>query len=84
MAAPTKTVPHPGRPLAALVALIVIMLLGTLGGELSSPGQRHRTLALPPVRRAASSPGQWHADASGGMEIVVIGIPATYCGAGRR
>ncbi len=42
MAAPTKTVPHPGRALAALVALIVIMLLGALGGDLFSPGHWHK------------------------------------------
>ncbi len=42
MAAPTKTVPHPGRALAALVALIVIMLLGILGGDLFSPGNWHK------------------------------------------
>ena len=40
--APTKTVPHPGRALAALVALIVIMLLGVLGGDLFSPGHWHQ------------------------------------------
>jgi preprotein translocase subunit SecD len=39
--APTKTVPHPGRALAALVVLIVIMLLGVLGGDLVSPGHWH-------------------------------------------
>ena len=42
MAAPTKTVPHPGRALAALVALIVIMLVGILGGDLGSPGHWHK------------------------------------------
>jgi preprotein translocase subunit SecD len=42
VAAPTKTVPHPGRALAALVALIVIMLLGILGGNLFSPGHWHK------------------------------------------
>ena len=42
MAAPTKTVPHPGRALAALVALIVVMLLGILGGDLFSPGHWHK------------------------------------------
>jgi len=42
VAAPTKTVPHPGRALAALVALIVIMLLGILGGSLFSPGHWHK------------------------------------------
>jgi preprotein translocase subunit SecD len=42
VAAPTKTVPHPGRALAALVALIVIMLLGILGGTLFSPGHWHK------------------------------------------
>jgi len=42
VAAPTKTVPHPGRALVALVALIVIMLLGVLGGNLSSPGHWHK------------------------------------------
>jgi preprotein translocase subunit SecD len=42
VAAPTKTVPHPGRALAALVALIVIMLLGILGGDLFSPGHWHK------------------------------------------
>jgi len=42
VAAPTKTVPHPGRALAALVALIVIMLLAILGANLFSPGQWHK------------------------------------------
>jgi preprotein translocase subunit SecD len=42
VAAPTKTVPHPGRALAVLGALIVIMLLGVLGGNLFSPGQWHK------------------------------------------
>jgi preprotein translocase subunit SecD len=41
VAAPTKTVPHPGRALAALMALIVIMLLAILGGNLFSPSQWH-------------------------------------------
>jgi preprotein translocase subunit SecD len=42
VAAPTKTVPHPGRALVALVALIVIMLLGILGSNLFSPGHWHK------------------------------------------
>jgi len=42
VAAPTKTVPHPGRALAALVALIVIMLLAIVGGNLFSPGEWHK------------------------------------------
>ena len=42
MAAPTKTVPHPGRALATLAALIVIMLLALLGGDLFSPSQWHK------------------------------------------
>jgi preprotein translocase subunit SecD len=42
MAAPTKTVPRPGRALAALVALIVIMLVGILGGSLFSPAHWHQ------------------------------------------
>ena len=42
MASPTKTVPHPGRALAALIALIVIMLLAIAGGDLFSPGQWHK------------------------------------------
>ena len=42
MAAPTKTVPHPGRALAALIALIVIMLLAIVGGNLFSPSQWHK------------------------------------------
>ena len=46
MAAPTKTVPHPGRALVALVALIVIMLLGILGGDLFSPGHWHRNFKV--------------------------------------
>jgi preprotein translocase subunit SecD len=37
MAAPAKTVPRPGRALTALVALIVIMLVGILGGSLLRP-----------------------------------------------
>ena len=42
MAAPTKTVPHPGRALLALVVLLLIMLLSILGGSLFSPGQWHK------------------------------------------
>jgi len=42
VAAPTKTVPHPGRALIALVVLMVIMLLVILGGSLFSPGQWHK------------------------------------------
>lgn len=39
MAAPSKTVPHPGRALVLLLVLIVAMLLGILGGKLFSPSQ---------------------------------------------
>jgi preprotein translocase subunit SecD len=46
VAAPTKTVPHPGRALAALLALIVIMLLGALGGDLFSPGHWHKDFKI--------------------------------------
>jgi len=42
VAAPTKTVPHPGRAIAALIALIVIMLLAIAGGDLFSPAQWHK------------------------------------------
>jgi preprotein translocase subunit SecD len=42
VAAPTKTVPHPGRALAALIALIVIMLLSLAGTDLFSPSQWHK------------------------------------------
>ena len=42
MAAPTKTVPHPGRALIALVVLILIMLLAILGGNTFSPGNWHK------------------------------------------
>jgi preprotein translocase subunit SecD len=42
VAGPTKSVPHPGRALAALIALIVIMLLALLGGNLFSPSQWHK------------------------------------------
>jgi preprotein translocase subunit SecD len=46
VAPPTKTVPHPGRALAALVALIVIMLLSLLGGNLFSPGKWHKDFRI--------------------------------------
>jgi preprotein translocase subunit SecD len=46
VAPPSKTVPHPGRALAALVALIVIMLLGILGSNLFSPGQWHKDFRI--------------------------------------
>jgi preprotein translocase subunit SecD len=46
VAPPSKTVPHPGRALAALVALIVIMLLSLLGGNLFSPGQWHKDFRI--------------------------------------
>ena len=46
MAGPTKTVPHPGRALAALIALIVIMLLAIAGGDLFSPGQWHKDFKI--------------------------------------
>jgi preprotein translocase subunit SecD len=42
VAGPTKTVPHPGRAIAALIALILIMLLAIAGGDLFSPGQWHK------------------------------------------
>jgi preprotein translocase subunit SecD len=46
VAPPTKTAPHPGRALAALGALIVIMLLGIIGGNLFSPGQWHKDFRI--------------------------------------
>jgi preprotein translocase subunit SecD len=46
VAAPTKTVPHPGRALAALIALIVIMLLAIAGGNLFSPSQWHKDFRI--------------------------------------
>ena len=46
MAAPTKTGPHPGRALAALIALIVVMLLAILGGNLFSPSQWHKDFKI--------------------------------------
>ena len=46
MAPPSKTVPHPGRALTALVALIVIMLLSLLGGSLFSPGHWHKDFRI--------------------------------------
>jgi preprotein translocase subunit SecD len=46
VAAPTKTVPHPGRALAALIALIVIMLLALVGGNLFSPSQWHKDFRI--------------------------------------
>ena len=46
MAAPTKTVPHPGRALAALIALIVIMLLALVGVNLFSPSQWHKDFRI--------------------------------------
>ncbi len=39
MAAPSRTVPHPGRALVLLLVLILAMLLGILGGKLFSPSQ---------------------------------------------
>jgi preprotein translocase subunit SecD len=46
VAPPSKTVPHPGRALTALVALIVIMLLSLLGGSLFSPGHWHKDFRI--------------------------------------
>jgi preprotein translocase subunit SecD len=46
VAPPSKTVPHPGRALVALVALIVIMLLGIVGGNLFSPGHWHKDFRI--------------------------------------
>jgi preprotein translocase subunit SecD len=43
VAAPSRTVPHPGRALLLLLVLIVAMLLGVLGGKLFSPSDwRHQ------------------------------------------
>ena len=39
MAAPSRTVPHPGRALVLLLVLILAMLLGILGGKLFTPSQ---------------------------------------------
>jgi preprotein translocase subunit SecD len=46
VAPPSKTVPHPGRALTALVVLIVAMLLGLLGGDLFSPGHWHKDFRI--------------------------------------
>ena len=46
MAAPTKSGSHPGRALAALMALIVIMLLAILGGNLFNPSQWHKDFKI--------------------------------------
>ena len=46
MAPPSKTAPHPGRALAALAALILIMLLGIVGGNLFSPSQWHKDFRI--------------------------------------
>ena len=46
MAPPSKSVPHPGRALAALAALIVIMFLGIVGGNLFSPSQWHKDFRI--------------------------------------
>jgi preprotein translocase subunit SecD len=46
VAPPSKTVPHPGRALTALIALIVIMLLSLLGGNLFSPGKWHKDFRI--------------------------------------
>jgi preprotein translocase subunit SecD len=46
VAAPTKTVPHPGRALLALVVLFLIMLLSILGGSLFSPGHWHKNFQV--------------------------------------
>jgi preprotein translocase subunit SecD len=43
VAAPSRTVPHPGRALVLLLVLIVAMLLGVLGPKLFTPSQwEHR------------------------------------------
>jgi preprotein translocase subunit SecD len=43
VAAPSRTVPHPGRALVLLLVLIVAMLLGVLGPKLFAPSQwEHR------------------------------------------
>ena len=43
MAAPSRTVPHPGRALLLLLVLIVAMLLGIVGPKLFAPSQwEHR------------------------------------------
>jgi preprotein translocase subunit SecD len=42
VAPPAKGAPHPGRALAVLGALIVIMLLGIVGGNLFSPSNWHK------------------------------------------
>jgi preprotein translocase subunit SecD len=39
VAAPSRTVPHPGRALVLLLVLIVAMLLGILGAKLFTPSQ---------------------------------------------
>jgi len=46
VAPPSKTAPHPGRALAALAILIVIMFLGIVGGNLFSPSQWHKDFRI--------------------------------------
>jgi preprotein translocase subunit SecD len=66
VAAPTKTVPHPGRALAALIALIVIMLLGALGGDLFSPGHWHKDFKV-----------GLGLDLSSGTQVTMKAVPPT-------
>ena len=46
MAPPSKPQSHPGRYLAALVALFVVMLLGVIGSNLGSPADWHKSFKV--------------------------------------
>ncbi len=46
MAPPKTTVPRPGRALAVLAALIVVLLIAIVGKDAFSPGQWHKNFAV--------------------------------------
>ena len=46
MAPPRKSGSRPGRALAALVALIVVMLIGIVGANAFSPGKWHKDFKI--------------------------------------
>ena len=46
MAPPSNPQSHPGRYLAALAALLVVMLLGVLGSNLGNPSAWHKSFKV--------------------------------------
>ena len=65
MAPPSNPQSHPGRYLAALAALLVVMVLGVLGSNIGSPSTFHKSFKV-----------GLGLDLSSGTQVTLQAVPA--------